>query len=31
MMVNPYVQIFTGQKITSDRMALGAVVSATVL
>jgi hypothetical protein len=31
VMVNPYLQIFTGQKITSDRMALGAVVSATVL
>jgi len=31
VMVNPYLQIFTGNKITSDRMALGAVISATVL
>jgi hypothetical protein len=31
VMVNPYLQIFTGRKITSDTMALGAVISATVL
>jgi hypothetical protein len=31
VMVNPYLQIFTGNKITSDKMALGAVFSATVL
>lgn len=31
VMVNPYLQIFTGRKITSDTTALGAVISANVL
>ena len=31
ILVNPYVQIFTGNKITAENSALGAVFSATVL
>ena len=30
VMVNPYLQIFTGQNITADRMALGALLSASL-
>ena len=30
VLINPYLQIFTGQNISSDRMALGAVVSASL-
>ena len=30
VMINPYLQIFTANNITSDRMALGAVVSASL-
>jgi hypothetical protein len=31
LMVNPYLQVFTGNKITADTTALGAVISATIL
>jgi hypothetical protein len=31
IMVNPYVQLFTGNKVTLDNSALGAVISATLL
>jgi hypothetical protein len=31
VLVNPYVQLFTGNKVNTDSMALGAVISATVL
>ena len=31
ILVNPYVQLFTGNKITSDSTALGAVITARLL